>query len=175
MGTILKVPGFLGLKLCPVSSQEVLYSAYSVPEHWVNKKRIVICWIHIHKFWTPFLICCWEVFDWEPLDQGKLLELLLRILLMVLNCKCQRIKGDVAAPSVTPLIARPASADLAHQMSLPPSALHVSPSETQSKRKRNDRPQVKENWPCIRCSPLLEPLTSCQMSNGKQQKLGQSS
>lgn len=33
VGTILKVPGFVGLKLCPVSSQEVLYSAYSVPEY----------------------------------------------------------------------------------------------------------------------------------------------
>lgn len=33
MGTILKVPGFLELKLCPVSSQEFLYSVYSVPEH----------------------------------------------------------------------------------------------------------------------------------------------
>lgn len=35
-----KVPGFVGLKLCPVSLQEVLYSAYSVPEYWVNQKEL---------------------------------------------------------------------------------------------------------------------------------------
>lgn len=33
VGTKLKVSGFVGFKLCPVSLQEVLYSAYSVPEY----------------------------------------------------------------------------------------------------------------------------------------------